>query len=78
MSVKFIPAVTRTITDVPAKVVLELPVEQAARYHALLGRLTGAMDHALYEELSEKIPESAQLRCTIPDVIRPTNFVSRF
>ena len=78
MSVKFIPAVTRTITDVPAKVVLELTVEQAARYHALLGRLTSDMDHALYEELSEQIPESGQLRCTISGVIRPTNFVSRF
>ena len=78
MSVKFIPAVTRTITDVPAKFVLELTVEQAARYHALLGRCTDAVDHALYEELSEQVPESAQLRCQIPDVIRPAHFVPRF
>ena len=78
MSVKFIPAVTRTITDVPAKLVLELTVEQAARYHALLGRCTASIDHALYEELSEQVPESAQLRCEIQDVIRPTHFVSRF
>lgn len=77
VTVKFVPTDTRTITDVPAKIVVELTVEQAARYRALLGKLTHSVDYELYEELGKAVPKEAQLIFTGVAVITPEDFSAR-